>query len=69
MELGESFIDDSDKKLQWNAFLKKTKIEGIPSDFREVLLQIKTFLLPVYERLLKEDDFVKIWQSKINAWV
>lgn len=65
----ESFKDDRDKKLQWNAFLKKTKIEGIPSEFDEVLLQIKTFILPVYERILKEDDFIKKWQCEVNAWV
>ena len=67
--LNESFKDDHDKKLQWSAFLRKTKIEGIPTDFGEILLQIKTFILPVYERLIKEDDFVKNWQYDINAWV
>ena len=65
----ESFKNDRDKKLQWNAFIRKTKIEGIPIDFSEILLQIKTFILPVYERLLKEDDFVKKWQCDINEWV
>lgn len=65
----ESFKENHDKRLQWNAFLKKSKIEGVPSDFGEVLLQIKTFILPVYERLLKEDDFVKRWESKLNAWI
>lgn len=65
----ELFKDDHDKKLQWNAFLRKTKIEGIPSEFGEVVLQIKTFILPVYERILKEDDFIKKWQYEVNAWV
>lgn len=66
---GESFKDDRNKKLQWGAFLRKTKIEGIPLDFGEVLLQIKTFILPVYEKLLMEDDFVKKWYYEVNAWV
>lgn len=35
----DSFEEDRDKKLQWNAFFRKTKIESSPSDFSEVLLQ------------------------------
>lgn len=64
----ESFKEDDDKRLQWKAFLKKSKIDGIPLDFSEVLHQIKLFILPVYETLLKEDDFVKEWECNINAW-
>jgi predicted nucleotidyltransferase component of viral defense system len=64
----ESFKEAHDKRLQWNAFLKKSKIGGIPLDFSEVLVQIKLFILPVYESLLKEDDFVKKWECNINEW-
>lgn len=65
----DSFKNDNDKKLQWNAFLRKTKIEGVPLDFSEVLIQIETFLLPVYEKILKEDDFIKKWKHEVNAWI
>jgi predicted nucleotidyltransferase component of viral defense system len=65
----ESFKHDNDKKLQWIAFLKKTKIEGIPSDFSEVLFQIEKFILPMYEKILKEDDFIKKWNHETNAWI
>ena len=54
---------------QLNAFLRKTKIVGIPSDFGEVIHQVKAFVYPVYERLLKEDDVVKKWNCEMNAWV
>jgi hypothetical protein len=65
----ESFKEDRDKKLQWNAFLNKTKIEGVPSNFREILLQIRIFIYPVYEKLLKEDDFVKKWRYELMEWI
>lgn len=65
----DTFRKDRDKKLQWNAFVRKTKLEGIPSNFGEVLLEIKNFLYPIYGGLLKEDDFVKSWNCKMNSWL
>lgn len=65
----DSFKEDRDKKLQWNAFLRKTKLEGIPLDFGVVLLELKKFLHPIYEKLLKEDDFVKNWKYEMNSWL
>lgn len=65
----DEFKKNKDKKIQWAAFLKRTKIQGVPADFEEIVSQVKIFICPVYERLLAEDDLVKTWSHEQNLWL
>ena len=38
------------------------------ADFSSVLVQIDRFIGPVYEALLREDEFWGMWSSKENVW-
>ena len=37
-------------------------------DFSSVLVQIDRFIGPVYEAILREDEFFSKWSSKENVW-
>ena len=37
-------------------------------DFSSVLVQIDRFIGPVYEAILREDEFFGMWSSKENVW-
>lgn len=64
----DEFKKNKDKRIQWTAFLKRAKLQDIPSDFEEVLSQVETFIYPVYEKLLTEDDFIESWSHEQNLW-
>ncbi len=68
MVLSDEFKKNKDKKIQWTAFIKRARLQDIPSDFEEVLLQVQRFICPVYEKLLAGDDFIKSWNHEQNLW-
>ncbi|MGN0395811.1 MAG: hypothetical protein ACI4EF_10630 [Coprococcus sp.] len=37
-------------------------------DFSSVLIQLNQFIGPVYEAILREDEFFGMWSSKENIW-
>ena len=37
-------------------------------DFSSILVQIDRFIGPVYEAILREDEFFGMWSSKENVW-
>jgi hypothetical protein len=42
----EEFWGDTQKRAQWNAFLRKSKPEGAEADFKTIVKSIADFLLP-----------------------
>ena len=57
-----------DKQIQWMAFQRRTGITNIPNDFSSVVLGIKSFLLPVYEALIKKIPFSDQWKKETGMW-
>ncbi len=54
----KEFLENRNKINQWKAYLNKIGQEAIP--FKEVMNIITTFLLPIYESILKEKEFFKL---------
>ena len=50
----------------WNNYNPGPGLEK--PDFSSVLVQIDRFIGPVYEALLREDEFFSKWSSKENVW-
>jgi hypothetical protein len=57
------FSNDSYKKKQWSAFLKKAKLADAPSELAILMPVLHAFLWPVTESISANQPFVQIWQS------
>lgn len=59
---------DQNKFLQnlWNNYNPGPRLEK--PDFSAVLAQINRFIGPLYEAILKEDEFFGTWSAKENVW-
>lgn len=51
----------------WNGYIKKIGKELV--DFDIVMDRIKTFLLPIYEKILKKEEFFKKWDNNKGRWI
>ncbi|MGG2951962.1 nucleotidyl transferase AbiEii/AbiGii toxin family protein [Geobacillus stearothermophilus] len=62
-----SFAEDESRSKQWKAFLQRT---GIKEDlqFPFVMEKIRDFLFPVYDSILNEDEFFKMWNCQTLKW-
>jgi len=58
--------NDDDMKIKWRYFLKSIKDESL--DFAVVINEIKTFLEPVYDAMVNEAEWQKMWDSEKQAW-
>lgn len=54
--------DDKSKQLQWTAFIRKSRIEGVPSTFPEVVSELVRFLLPVAQSIEGVRQAAIAWQ-------
>ncbi|MFC5557600.1 nucleotidyl transferase AbiEii/AbiGii toxin family protein [Ureibacillus thermophilus] len=62
-----SFAEDESRNKQWKAFLQRT---GIKEDlqFPFVMEKIRDFLFPVYDSILNEEEYWKMWNSRTLKW-
>jgi hypothetical protein len=61
--LTEVFGNDRTKQTQWEAFLRKLRIEGAPAELADTILTISGFLCPVVETLLRGKVFGGTWHA------
>jgi len=57
------FAADGTKAAQWRGFLRKSRLEGAPSDLAQVVAEIAGFLAPVADALSKGREFVNRWAA------
>lgn len=56
----ETFYNDTSKKIQWNAFIRKLRLSE--ADTLEVAVnEISTFLMPLFEHIVTNKPFQKFW--------
>ncbi|MCL2121276.1 MAG: nucleotidyl transferase AbiEii/AbiGii toxin family protein, partial [Clostridiales bacterium] len=58
--------NDADMHTKWKYFLKNIKNESL--DFAVVINEIKVFLEPVYEAIIKETEWQKKWNCVKTIW-
>ena len=63
LALTDIFYNNDAKLMQWNAFLRKSKV-NIDSGIKEVCLMIIEFVMPVMDAISNNDPFQKKWNSK-----
>jgi hypothetical protein len=58
-----SFAEDGDKKIQWQGFVRKAKLNKAPEDFGVVVAAVKTLLEPLATCLAEQRAFRKTWKA------
>ena len=62
------FAQNKDKRIQWNAFRRRTGVaDGI--EFDEILQVIWTFLKPIFEAVVEEQEFFWQWGCGKQRWM
>jgi len=58
-----SFGKDRDKNVQWQGFIKKTKLINAPVSFEEVMAAAKLFLEPLASSIFEQRAFKSNWTA------
>jgi predicted nucleotidyltransferase component of viral defense system len=61
-----SFADDSDMQAKWRQFLRRLKLQEL--SFVNVLKEIETFIAPVWNAIITENEFFGEWSAKESRW-
>lgn len=59
--LTESFAADKEKKMQWDAFLHKNRLDTEGKTFQDIIHVLYDFLMPVVSALASKEAFKLIW--------
>jgi predicted nucleotidyltransferase component of viral defense system len=65
--LTRAFASDIQKRAQWKAFVRKIRLEEVPTDLDEVVERVATFLKPVLAAITDGADFDARWTLP-GAW-
>lgn len=60
-------VNDVDMKSKWKYFLKNIKDEAL--DLADVIEAIQVFLEPVFNGIIDETEWQKMWNREIAQWV
>ena len=58
-----SFGIDGDKNVQWQGFIRKTKLISTPESFEEVISIVRLFLEPLVTSIVERRSFNSIWTA------
>ena len=61
-----SLADDEDMQVKWRYFLKTLNNPDIP--FADIIEGIKTFLAPVWDAIVAEEEILCPWDSRSSSW-
>lgn len=61
-----ALADDEDMQKRWKFFLKTIKDDTL--DFSVVITEIQTFLEPVFDAIVNEDEWQNRWDTKVKGW-
>ena len=59
-------VDDDNMQIRWRHFLKTLHTIDIP--FSKVMDGITTFIEPVWDTFIREEEFQKQWSAKQKNW-
>lgn len=63
LALTDAFASSTDKQMQWQGFLKRSRNTGLPSEFSEIISVLREFLIPLLSAIAASDIFAKQWHS------
>ena len=62
-----SLSDDVDMMKRWKYFLKNIKDDSL--EFSVIITDIQHFLEPVYNAMVKEEEWQSEWKADANRWI
>lgn len=62
----KELVDDENMQIRWRHFLRSLHDPDIP--FSQVMEGIASFIEPVWEAFLKEEEFQKQWSAERREW-
>jgi predicted nucleotidyltransferase component of viral defense system len=62
--MSQEFTDDRIKQSQWQAFIGKTSVSGLPYNLEMVVAKIKPFLFPALKAAGTDDSFRYYWPAE-----
>src|SRR3954447_6247684 len=66
--LTREFADDRLKQTQWSGFLRKTQLDGVPSDLHVIVDAIRVFLEPAAAAARENEGFDRVWKAQ-GPWM
>jgi hypothetical protein len=60
----QDFANDSSKKSQWSAFLRKSRLSAHDMELKTVIENLKEFLMPPVLALSNHDKFTLVWKPQ-----
>jgi hypothetical protein len=64
----EEFRMSSEKQKEWAAFRARLHNPDVPQEFSAVMEQLYLFLAPVYQSIVSNQEFSKLWIASENHW-
>jgi predicted nucleotidyltransferase component of viral defense system len=61
--LSGPFAEDTTKRTQWKAFIRKSRLENAPEELAEVTTAIAVFLEPLIETMVAGGAVSRIWKA------
>jgi len=58
------FAESDAKRAQWQAFLRRNRLDGVPADFPEVVAALAAFLAPVLVELAAGQSLTAHWPAR-----
>ncbi|MFW5804000.1 MAG: nucleotidyl transferase AbiEii/AbiGii toxin family protein [bacterium] len=62
------FHHDKEKQIQWNAFIRKTRLIEVDKNFNQVMDRITIFLKPIVNSIKGKTNDDKIWDINNGIW-
>lgn len=61
-----ALAEDEDMQKRWKYFLKNIKDNTL--EFSVVIAEIQTFLQPIFDAIVNEEEWQQDWESSISRW-
>ena len=62
----DTYAKDTNKQIQWSAFVKRAKVTK--ASLEDELAIIHTFIHPIYQAILQENEFPLTWSHADRLW-
>ncbi len=62
----KELVNDENMQVRWRNFLRT--LHDVDITFEQVMDGISTFIEPVWDSFIKEDEFQKHWHTEIKTW-
>lgn len=64
----EEFRMSSEKQKEWTVFRARLHNPDVPQEFSAVMEQLYLFVTPVYQSIVSNQEFSKLWIASENQW-